>query len=238
MGCAWQQNAFSGVTQVIAQGGHISFSEEGAGAFLALTNSTFQGGSLSASERAGPWGFDCVVGDAITTIAEGTQLFCRPNSTGSHVDACKFLDGGWPSAIHLTAGYSVMLKASVLSGSVGNAVRTANNGFIMDCQLREGADAPIASIGSGSGPIVVGCQFCANMPNLVSGPWIDAGSNTYDDVCPPDCPADLSGDGQVDGKDLAVLLSSWGSWNGDINGDGLSDGNDLGILVAAWGYCP
>ncbi|MFG0257744.1 MAG: choice-of-anchor tandem repeat NxxGxxAF-containing protein [Phycisphaerales bacterium JB043] len=55
------------------------------------------------------------------------------------------------------------------------------------------------------------------------------------------CPADLTGDGQVDGADLSVLLASWGACSGcpaDLDGDGQVDGADLSILLAAWGACP
>ncbi len=49
--------------------------------------------------------------------------------------------------------------------------------------------------------------------------------------------ADLNCDGSVDGADLGILLSAWGSnaCGPDINGDGVIDGADLGILLAAWG---
>jgi hypothetical protein len=52
------------------------------------------------------------------------------------------------------------------------------------------------------------------------------------------CPADLTGDGQVDGADLGLLLGSWGGAQGDLNGDGNTDGADLGLLLGAWGPCP
>jgi hypothetical protein len=52
------------------------------------------------------------------------------------------------------------------------------------------------------------------------------------------CAADLTGDGQVDGADLGLLLGSWGSPQGDLNGSGVTDGADLGLLLGAWGPCP
>jgi hypothetical protein len=54
------------------------------------------------------------------------------------------------------------------------------------------------------------------------------------------CPADLSGDGIVDGADLGLLLAAWGACAGcvaDINQDGAVDGSDLGLLLASWGAC-
>lgn len=55
------------------------------------------------------------------------------------------------------------------------------------------------------------------------------------------CPADLSGDGVVNGADLATLLTNWGPDAGfgpvDLNVDGVIDGGDLAILLINWGSC-
>ncbi len=58
------------------------------------------------------------------------------------------------------------------------------------------------------------------------------------DIVP--CPADLNGDGKIDGADLGLLLSAWGPCPGcieDIDTDGDVDGGDLGLLLSAWGEC-
>ena len=56
------------------------------------------------------------------------------------------------------------------------------------------------------------------------------------------CPGDLTGDGQVDGEDLSLLLGQWGicppSCPGDITGDEQVDGEDLSLLLGEWGPCP
>lgn len=51
------------------------------------------------------------------------------------------------------------------------------------------------------------------------------------------CRGDLNWDGEVDGADLAVLLSGWGAMSaqGDINHDDEVDGADLAILLGNWG---
>ena len=57
------------------------------------------------------------------------------------------------------------------------------------------------------------------------------------------CPADINGDGLVDGADLNLLLASWGDCPidepcpADINHDGVVDGADLNSLLGAWGPC-
>jgi hypothetical protein len=53
------------------------------------------------------------------------------------------------------------------------------------------------------------------------------------------CAADINGDNQVDGSDLSVVLSQWGTaGSGDINNDGNVDGSDLASMLGAWGTCP
>ncbi len=55
-----------------------------------------------------------------------------------------------------------------------------------------------------------------------------------------DCviPGDLNGDGVINGTDIAILLSVWGSpgtgTGADINGDGTVNGSDLAFLLSNW----
>jgi formylglycine-generating enzyme required for sulfatase activity len=55
------------------------------------------------------------------------------------------------------------------------------------------------------------------------------------------CPGDLTGNGVVDGLDLAGVLSAWGTQGGelggDVNGDGIVAGADLAFVLGAWGPC-
>lgn len=57
---------------------------------------------------------------------------------------------------------------------------------------------------------------------IFTGPWA------------PEASPDFNGDGLVNGLDLGVLLSGWGTAQGDINGDGTTDGADLGLVLSAW----
>ena len=56
---------------------------------------------------------------------------------------------------------------------------------------------------------------------------------------PDCCPGDLNCDGLVNGADLGLMISAWGTNDpdADLNGSGLVDGGDLGLLIAAWGPC-
>ncbi|MSR18948.1 MAG: hypothetical protein EXS00_07265 [Phycisphaerales bacterium] len=65
------------------------------------------------------------------------------------------------------------------------------------------------------------------------------GYGTLTVSCPSTpCPADIDGNGVVDGADLGVVLAAWGGTAGDITGDGITDGVDLAALLGAFGNCP
>jgi hypothetical protein len=54
-------------------------------------------------------------------------------------------------------------------------------------------------------------------------------------VAPPANPADLDGNGRVDGVDLALLLGNWlGGGVGDVDRSGVVDAADLARLLNAW----
>jgi hypothetical protein len=60
-------------------------------------------------------------------------------------------------------------------------------------------------------------------------------ASVFGPSAPPSTPGDFNGDGLVDGLDLGVMLSQWGTdGSADLNGDGLVDGSDLGMLLANW----
>jgi hypothetical protein len=53
------------------------------------------------------------------------------------------------------------------------------------------------------------------------------------------CPADITGNGAVDGGDLAVVLGGWGgAVTSDLNNDGTTNGADIAVILGAWGPCP
>jgi hypothetical protein len=52
------------------------------------------------------------------------------------------------------------------------------------------------------------------------------------------CPADLNGDGEVNGADIGLFMAEWGgSGRGDLNSDSNIDAADLGMLLSMWGDC-
>jgi hypothetical protein len=78
---------------------------------------------------------------------------------------------------------------------------------------------------------------------ILLGQLVDTNTNGIPDICElPTCrDVDLFRNGVINGADLGILLSEWGSANAntvsDINRDGRVDGSDLGTLLAFWGPC-
>jgi hypothetical protein len=76
--------------------------------------------------------------------------------------------------------------------------------------------------------------------DLDGGSVVEAG---VDDIrvfgfdCDSPRPADINGDGIVDGVDLSIVLSQWGQagGSGDVDGDGTVDAADLTVLFSDWG---
>ena len=69
--------------------------------------------------------------------------------------------------------------------------------------------------------------------NVGTGP-----TRSFTEAGPPPNPADLDGNGVVNGADLGLMLSGWGACGtpcpGDLDGNGAVNGADLGLLLAAW----
>ena len=114
---------------------------------------------------------------------------------------------------------------------------------LTDCTLRDNV-AKTSGGGmynySNAAVALSGCTLCSNTPTHIVGPWQDNGGNAFEDDCPEDpCPADLNGNGGVDGGDVTIVLGDWGLSDSpaDLNGDGEVSGADLTIVLAEWGAC-
>lgn len=102
------------------------------------------------------------------------------------------------------------------------------------------------SIFDNSDPVLINTIVCGNTAKFEGqmsidhgSVWTDKGGNCISEDCAdcePGSPADLNGDGLVNGADLGLMLSSWGPCSGDpcpadLNGDGAVGGADLGLLL-------
>ena len=85
---------------------------------------------------------------------------------------------------------------------------------------------------------LVSTDVCSNSyPNITGDYTLDSASH----IC--DCAGDINSDHQIDGIDLAILLSTWGTDGGayypkaDTNSDGVVNGLDMTSLLSGWGSC-
>jgi hypothetical protein len=80
-----------------------------------------------------------------------------------------------------------------------------------------------------------------DLTEILENPKLDRNGDHRLDRCT--CPADIDENTIVDGVDLAIVLSRWGTLptdypRADTNGDGTVDGSDLAVLLSGWGACP
>ena len=173
---------------------------------------------------------DCIFRGNYSTQFAGVILFANPVET--HVTMVDCLIEENTAGPGGTSGIYVAMAKLTLDG----------------CTVRNNAsDAPGLSGVWNESSIpaeVLDTTICGNTLNdepsdQILGPWTDQGGNTVAPVCASDCPADLNGDGIVDGADLSSLLGAWGGSGGpaDIDGSGQVDGADLAALLGDWGDC-
>ena len=111
--------------------------------------------------------------------------------------------------------------------------------------MRYAIDPACGTTDSDGDGLADGCDGCPQDPaKIAPGACgcgevdVDADGNGTAD-CLEQCPADLSGDGEVGGADLSMLLEQWGgAGSGDLTGDGSVNGADLAQLLEQWGACP
>ncbi|MBM3752292.1 MAG: hypothetical protein FJW21_14140 [Acidimicrobiia bacterium] len=63
-------------------------------------------------------------------------------------------------------------------------------------------------------------------------------ANTVPDEC--ECMGDVDGDGTVNIDDVIAVILAWGDVGpnpADLNGDGIVDGSDFGLILSAYGTC-
>jgi hypothetical protein len=110
-------------------------------------------------------------------------------------------------------------------------------------QFQDGHTFGIVSCGAAGS---AGGFQSALLPQLAPGlSWRVTIGSTGVTLRVTDCPADLTGDGQITQSDLGVLLSDFGcdagigGCPGDLTNDGLTTQSDLGLLLSGFGaFCP
>lgn len=150
-----------------------------------------------------------------------------------------------------------MVDLGTLGGEAGAALSVNNAGTIVGWSENamgepratawiDGAIVDLtAAAGAGSDAVLVEARDISETGAIVGWGWFGPSTRAENRrgfalVPIPPSPADLDGDGAVNGADLGILLGAWGSCRGlaacagDLTRDGVVDGGDLGALLAAW----
>lgn len=121
----------------------------------------------------------------------------------------------------IDAGTPLRLVSEFLATGTGSQCSVFDRDYLGNPRISDVAGVPNTGCFESNFPIDIGAVEVAGLAvtRLVVG--------------------DLDDSGQVDGKDLAIILSAWGidDCGSDINADGVIDGIDLSVLIAAWGDC-
>lgn len=180
-----------------------------------------------------------------TAVGNGSFSFntsLATNSTPSLPTTCN--DGG-TSAIYKDVWYRY--TAACAGTATASTCGTAT--FNTRLAVYAGATCPTATTVVACADNTTGCSGSTTEVNWtvtagstwyvrLGAPTNIGGTGTISFGCTVPCPADLDGNGQIDGLDLGGLMANWGfSGSGDINGSGTVEAADLAILLAAWGPC-
>ncbi|MFO0873802.1 MAG: hypothetical protein U0575_07495 [Phycisphaerales bacterium] len=160
--------------------------------------------------------------EVVASACPGTEPCFAPHATPgcSDVDCCNAVCDADPSCCAAAWDVDCAVFAAVFCGECGSPTSGC-------CY------SPHDGIGCSAGNCCA--AVCATTPPCCEVAWDDACAALAVATC---CPADLSGDGAVDGADLGLLIADWGRGGAaDFNCDGVVDGADLGLLLAAWGPC-
>ena len=178
----------------------------------------------NASDEADAWSTEHAIlrfngGDAQQSLLEAasTDNGCAPSSYEANF-AWGTLHVG-PSAIQLT------LQDEVANGSSGKAEAVYVTDLLLD---------PDTVLDLNGLNLYYRGIFVNNGGTIIGGTPIAVVSS--------DCPADLTGDGEVGSPDLAVLLGNWGACPAPCPADlaycdNLVNAADLAFLLFSWGFC-
>lgn len=218
----------------------------GVGAAERVFNATF-GDTGSPNFTSNP-GFDCVVG----TFAVGTRVGFRFAGPLQAWDGAAFVDTSPQGPL---AGERVRVSFLTANATSGDAPAP---GFDLAVQSNGGWHRHLsytllpatgeASPDSGvyllplqmysTDPAVADSQTLLLVMDAGADPESVAAATAAANALLSPCPADLDGNGAVDGADLGMLLGNWGgAGTGDLDGNGIVNGADLGALLGAFGPC-
>ena len=206
----------------------------GAGAYFYISEVTLSGCRLLSNQSTG-FGGGIQIFRGACTIEESEV---RLNTTLAKAGGIHIVEGD-------TALIDVLISSNgaAIGGGLSVFPNAASSTLVSGCTI----ELNVATTSAGGlwirpgfdNVLLESTTICDNFPDEITGEFTDLGGNT---LCL--CPGDITGNGEVNGADLAELLASWGPCGGgncedaDLNGDGVINGADLSILLGGWGPCP
>jgi predicted outer membrane repeat protein len=192
-----------------------------------VTNCTFSGNSAGRGDGGGMFNNSSSPKISDSTFSGNTASYgggiCNIGNSSLTVSDCTFSGNtaGGGGGIFNVGNSSLTVRDSTFSGNTatGGGGGISNIGIpsltVSDCTF-SGNTANShggAMYNISSSTTVTGSYFCSNVPDEIYGGPLDAGSGGNNlDFCPPPrsiVEGDLTGDGNVDLADLAVLAANW-----------------------------
>jgi hypothetical protein len=156
---------------------------------------------------------------------------------------------------------TIPMSASVAGPAVDALITVSNFGFSADqatldidsVQIPSGPFSYVSGVTTGIGAVSGSVRVRFNPTGLTPGVYTANATIQVSDENVPGAaatqivaslsatigggnPADLNGDGVVNGQDLGLLLAGWGgSGPADLDQDGIVGGGDLARLLTNWG---
>lgn len=210
------------------------------GALVVLGNAAISDTTFSANLGGDGCGALRIVGDAAITHCNFLDNVAGDGAYGAAiVGGAVVVEGGSVSFTDcLLQGNSAANNGKpdgvggAIAGLDGATITLIDTSVLENVALTAGGGAYVDATSFLS---LDGSTLCSNLPDQVFGDHAASGSV----IC--GCAGDITGDGAIDGSDLATILGSWGPCSGvasDLNTDGFVDASDLAIVLGAWGRCP
>ena len=224
------------ISSCIIQNNGASF---GAGIYLlycsgVVENCTIRNNSGDADGGGGLL-FDCrtivrncqITGNNTTTAGGGLHIVQIPNSNfAPQIVNCSIMDNSTTDRGGGIAWQGGLAMLQIIDSNIAANASPLGGGGIY-----------IYPTGGVNRTNLVSTDVCSNSyPNISGDYTLDSASH----VCR--CAGDINSDQQIDGIDLAILLSTWGTDGGtypnaDTNSDGVVNGVDMTVILSGWGSC-
>ncbi|MBL9118713.1 MAG: hypothetical protein JNL80_02220 [Phycisphaerae bacterium] len=236
---SFQPAAFDNQGTIIARSGRTI---SRAGQFAQSDGRTIAEGTISATGTpAFAFTGGEVIGDGVLTgSTSNTGAVVRPGPDDESLVGTLDITGTYTQgtegilAVDLAVGGNDRLAITGSANVAGKLFVSFVDGFTPTV----GQSFTILTASSVGG--IFNCVTSETLPNGAVQVTYGPTSITVSIVAGSTNPADLTGDGEVNSLDLALLLGGWGAactsvcCPGDINGDGNVDAIDLAIMLGAW----